>query len=137
MDFRVIWKETGSMYILIVTHVNIHTHCIWATAQVLVHQLTQTQLTITHKHLHSGNDGQSNVSKTFVFVAMLMIYTSNSEIALLSPVCLISLNRVCTFRDALSYAFRGAKNLIFMKSELSIHRWKRKWMCRAQLLISQ
>lgn len=115
MDFRVIWKETGSMYILIVTHLNIHTHCIWATAQVLVHQLTQTQLTITHKHLHSGNDGQSNVSKTFVFVAMLMIYTSNSEIALLSPVCLISLNRVCTLRDALSYAFRGAKNLIFMK----------------------
>lgn len=49
---------------------------------------------------------------------MLMIYTSNSEIALLSPVCLISLNRVCIFRDALSNAFRGAKNLIFMKSEL-------------------
>lgn len=52
---------------------------------------------------------------------MLMIYTSNSEIALLSPVCLISLNKVCIFRDALSYAFRGAKNLIFMKqSYLSI-----------------
>lgn len=135
MDFRVIWKETGSMYILIVTHLNIHTHCIWAIAQVLVHQLTQNTINNNTQTPSFGNDGQSNVFKTFVYVAMLMIYTSNSEIALLSPVCLISLNRVCIFRDALSYAFRGAKNLIFMKSELSILRWK--WMCRAQLLISQ
>lgn len=77
---------------------------------------------MTHKHLHSGNDGQSNVFKTVVYVAMLVIYKSNSKIALLSQVCLISLNRVFIFRDALSYAFRGAKHLIFMKSELSIHR---------------
>lgn len=63
-----------------------------------------------------------NVFKTVVYVAMLMIYKSNSKIALLSQVCLKSLTRVCSFRDALSYAFRGAKNLIFMKSELSIHR---------------
>lgn len=59
-----------------------------------------------------------NVFKTVVYVAMLMIYKSNSKITLLSQVCLISLNRVCIFRDALSYTFRGAKNLIFMKSEM-------------------
>lgn len=53
---------------------------------------------------------------------MLMIYILNFEIVLFFLVCFILFNKVCIFRDVLSYVFRGVKNLIFMKLELFIYR---------------